>query len=253
MASAINMELERRDFRAMILYDFLKGLSVSDCHETLHNVFGASAPGKTQIYFWYGEFKRGRQSIKDEKHTGRPCSEVTEKSIATTRAMIESDARVTYCEIEKTLGISAPTVNSILHEHLNVRKVCARWVPRKLTTEQKQHRIDFCHNMLKRFDEGRSRTTESIITGDETWLYMFDPETKRQSQVWLFPGETPPQKFKRTRSVGKQMVATFFSSKGHVATIPLEDRRTIDADWYINQCIPVVLENWRKRRPKTGT
>ena len=68
--------------------------------------------------------------------------------------MIESDARVTYCEIEKTLGISAPTVHSILHEHLNVRKVCARWVPRKLTTEQKQHRIDFCHNILKRFDEG---------------------------------------------------------------------------------------------------
>ena len=167
--------------------------------------------------------------------------------------MIESDARVTYCEIEKTLGISAPTVHSILHEHLNVRKVCARWVPRKLTNEQKQHLIDFCHNMLKRFDEGRSRTTENIISGDETWLYMFDPEKKSQSQVWLFPGETPPQKFKRTRSVGKQMVATFFFSKGHMATTPLEDRRKINADWYINQCTPVGLENWRKRRPKTGT
>ena len=53
--------------------------------------------------------------------------------------------------------------------------------------------------------------------------------------------------------MGKKMVATFFSSKGHVATIPVDDHRTVNADWYINHCIPSVLENWRKRRPKTGT
>lgn len=253
MASAVNMDLERRDFRAMILYDFLKGLSVTDCHETLQNVFGTYAPCKTQIYFWFGEFKRGRRSIKDETHTGRPVTVVNEKSIATTRAMIESDARVTYAEIERTLGIHAPSVHTILHEYLQVHKVSARWVPRQLTDEQKEGRVEFCQTMLQRFDEGRSRNIENIITGDETWIYMFDPETKRQSQVWLFPGETPPLKFKRSRSVGKKMVATFFSSKGHVATIPVEDRRTVNADWYVNQCIPSVLENWRKRRPKTGT
>ena len=32
-----------------------------------------------------------------------------------------------------------------------------------------------------------------------------------QSRIWVFPGEAAPMKFKRSRSVGKQMVASFFS------------------------------------------
>ena len=35
------------------------------------------------------------------------------------------------------------------------------------------------------------------------------------------------------------MIAYFFAKKiGHVATIPLEDRKTVTADWYVNYCLP---------------
>jgi len=30
-----------------------------------------------------------------------------------------------------------------------------------------------------------------IVTGDETWCFAYDPETKRQSSEWV--GETSPQ------------------------------------------------------------
>ena len=83
-------------------------------------------------------------------------------------------------------------------------------------------------------------------------MYQFDPETKAQSSVWLFPGDTPPLKFKRSRSTSKQMVTSYIAKTGHITAIPLEERRTVTADWYVHQCLPQVLHAVRTRRPKSG-
>ena len=83
-------------------------------------------------------------------------------------------------------------------------------------------------------------------------MYQFDPETKAQSLVWLFPGDTPPLKFKRSRSTSKQMVASYIAKVGHITTIPLEYRRTVTAGWYVHQCLTKVLHAVRTRHPKSG-
>ena len=166
--------------------------------------------------------------------------------------MLKQDGRLTYSMMQESVKIGSTALHTILHEHLQVRKVAARWVPHCLSDEQKEHRVNWCRFMLKNFDEGKSKRVYDIVTGDESWIYQFEPETKRQSSVWIFPDEAPPQKFKRSRSVGKKMVASFFAKTGHVATVPLDDRRTVNADWYVNQCIPQVLDVWQQRRPKTG-
>ena len=59
-------------------------------------------------------------------------------------------------------------------------------------------------------------------------------------------------KFKRNRSASKQMIACFFAKFAHIATIQLEDRKTVTADWYVNHCSPKVIQAWCKRRPRTG-
>ena len=43
--------------------------------------------------------------------------------------------------------------------------------------------------MLRKFDGGRSPRALDIVTGDETWIYQYDPETKQQSAVWIFQDE----------------------------------------------------------------
>ena len=45
----------------------------------------------------------------------------------------------------------------------------------------------------------------------------------------MFLGESPPIKFKRTRSTGKQI--TFFRKCGHIAAVPLQDRWTFNPNW----------------------
>ena len=121
-----------------------------------------------------------------------------------------------------------------------------------LSEEQKRGRVDWCTHMLRKFDGGRSPHVWVIVTGDETCVYQYEPETKEQSEVWIFPDENPPMKFKRNRNASKQMIARFFAKFGHVATIPLEDKKTITADWYVNHCLPQIFQAWCKRCPRTG-
>ena len=48
------------------------------------------------------------------------------------------------------------------------------------------------------------------------------------------------------------MIACSFADFGHVATILLEDRKTVTFDWYVSHCLPKVFQAWCKWRPRTG-
>ena len=124
-------------------------------------------------------------------------------------------------------------------------------MPHNLSEEQKRDRVDLFNSMLRNFNEGRSPCVWDIVTGDKIWVYQYDPETKQQSAVWVFPDENRPVKFKRNRSASKQTIACFFAKISHVATMQLEDRKTVTADWYVNHCFPKIFEAWCKRRPRT--
>ena len=88
-------------------------------------------------------------------------------------------------QIEAILGISSTTINSIIHEYLDLRKVCSGWVPHTLTDYQKQLRVQFCRHSPKRFEEGRSRRIFDILTDDESCFYHYDRELKEQRKVSL--------------------------------------------------------------------
>ena len=48
------------------------------------------------------------------------------------------------------------------------------------------------------------------------------------------------------------MVATFFSTSGHLATVVLEDQRTVTAKWYTQVWLPQVFSKIKETRPRTG-
>ena len=166
--------------------------------------------------------------------------------------LVIQDSHVTYAQIEHETGLSSGTINVIIQKELCLRKLCARWIPHSLTLEQKSVRVDFCKIMLKRFDNGTSRAVSDILTGDETWIYNYDPETKQQSKEWVEEDAPPPTKVGRVKSVGKQMWPIFFRSSGFVAAVALEDRKTVTADWYTTVCLPKVITEINSQREKTG-
>ncbi|KAJ4442248.1 hypothetical protein ANN_12114 [Periplaneta americana] len=55
----------------------------------------------------------------------------------------------------------------------------------------------------------------TVITGDESWVYGYGPETKRQSSQWKHP-ESPRPRKRQVRSKIKVMLTVFFDVRGIV-------------------------------------
>ncbi|GFU37417.1 techylectin-5A [Nephila pilipes] len=102
--------------------------------------------------------------------------------------------------------------------------------------------------MLEKYIQGTSKAVYNIYTGDESWIYAYEPETKQQSTVWVFQDEAKPTKVVRGRSTSKQMIACFFGINDHVATVALEQRRTVNSEWYTTICLPEVIGEIRKKQ-----
>ncbi|GBP91712.1 hypothetical protein EVAR_65361_1 [Eumeta japonica] len=64
--------------------------------------------------------------------------------------------------------------------------------------------------MMQRFAGGDSNAVYDKVTGNDSWIYCYDPETKRQPAPWVFPLEELFTKEKGGRNVKKKMAASFF-------------------------------------------
>lgn len=188
------MELQREHYRAMILYDCRVGLTATECHERLQCAFPDTVPSLATVYNWFRDFQRGKCIVHDGERSGRPSDVITQSLVARIEHVIRENRRVTYRQIQELLHVSSGTINIVLSEHLRVRKICCRWVPHSITDAQMQQRVDWCRMMREKFHNGDPRSVTNIYTGDETWLYAYDPETKQQSKQWVFGGEDRPEK-----------------------------------------------------------
>ncbi|UYV77106.1 hypothetical protein LAZ67_14003324 [Cordylochernes scorpioides] len=97
--------------------------------------------------------------------------------------LIIENPRTTFLELEQDTGISKTTIGRIVTEDLKLKKTPAKFIPRFLTNEQKLCRLATCENMLE-MTRTDPEWKDKIITGDETWVYGYDPEIKRQSAKW---------------------------------------------------------------------
>jgi hypothetical protein len=93
--------------------------------------------------------------------------------------IIHADRRITSRQLAVQLSVSNGSAMAIV-DALGYSKVCARWVPRSLTTEHRRQRKTICSEFLERFDAEREAFLSRIVTGDETWAHHYEPETKRQ-------------------------------------------------------------------------
>ena len=112
-------------------------------------------------------------------------------------------------EIVAEVGISTSSVHSILNEDLNLQRVYAKFVPKLLTEQQKELRKEISEYKLDLANHD-PEFVKTIITGDETWVYGYDPETKFQSSQRKHPESPWPKKAREVCSNLKVMLTCFF-------------------------------------------
>jgi len=147
------------------------GKSGNKIREMLVQVYGDNAMKKTAVYKWVKRFSEGRESVTDEERPGRPATSRTEENIAKICQTVRENRRLTVRSMAEQVNIDRETVRKILTEDLDMRKVCAKMVPKELTKQQKQRRVTICQDLLERQDD----ILGHVISGDEMWVYQYDP------------------------------------------------------------------------------
>ena len=77
---------------------------------------------------------------------------------------------------------------------------------------------------------------------DESWIYCYDPETKRQSCQWKNVGSPGPKKARQSKSTHKLMMIPFFDTTGMIYMHWVPTGQTVNKEYYVE-----LLREFRKR------
>ena len=201
--------------RVCIKFCLENGKTCAETLQMLRTAFGEDCLSQAVVYQWFRRFKEGRGSFKDDPRPGRPSTSRNEEMIAQVQEKIRADRRLTIREISDEMNISFGSCQAILTEDLGMRRVAAKFVPRLLKDDQKLSRVNVCKELQQRV-EHEPDFMSRVITGDETWVYGYDPETKQQSSQWKSPSSPRPKKAKAVKSKIKTMLIVFFDIHGLV-------------------------------------
>jgi len=99
-------------------------------------------------------------------------------------AVIRQNRHRTVREVAEEVGICKRLCHLILTDKRKMRHVAAKFVPGLLTDAQKENRVTVSHELFDRSNADEN-FLKNVITGDETWVYGYDVETKMQSSQWM--------------------------------------------------------------------
>ncbi|CAF1048056.1 unnamed protein product [Rotaria sordida] len=94
-------------------------------HNELRTVFGDEAPSLRTVQTWSKWFREGRVEVEDEERPGRLITKTTSKNIRQVYDLINDDPYVTVGELEAQSGIRYETVQQIISDHLQLKKIIA--------------------------------------------------------------------------------------------------------------------------------
>ena len=123
------------------------------------------------------------------RRSGRPSTSRTADNVERVKRMVRVDRRLTVQMIADELEIN----RKIITEDLGMRKICVKMVPKLLDDDQKERRVEVCQDILEHL-QTEPDLLQRVITGDESWIFEYDPETKRQSLQWKCPLSPKPKK-----------------------------------------------------------
>jgi len=123
-------------------------LSATETFQLLTEAYGGDCMSRARVFEWHKRFSEGRESVKDDDRPGRPRTAVTDDNIEKVRDVIRKDRRLGVRAVAEEVNLDRESVRRILREELNLRKVCAKMVPKLLSAEQKDRRKEMCLDLL---------------------------------------------------------------------------------------------------------
>ncbi|UYV74744.1 hypothetical protein LAZ67_12000768 [Cordylochernes scorpioides] len=188
-------------------------ISIGSCHSIFINDFDEKESGAFHIFFFFWKKKvihhrsgdlTTRKGISVSGSV-LPRLKVASGSISTPR----NHQRL----VRWGSGLLWHIMVTRCPNNLGMRPVAAKFVPKLLNCDQKQHRKNIANEMLDSVRDDPN-LLQRVITGDEAWVYGYDVETKAQSSQWKLPHEPRPKKARQVRSNVKVLLTVLFNCRG---------------------------------------
>ena len=121
--------MEPLEYRSVIKFLKMQGKSPSVIFEEMFSVYQEECPSYETVKHLVRKFKSGFLSIHDSPREGRPNFVVNEDSVCQVKTLVLKDRRVTVKQLAAITKMSVGSIENVLHDHLHMSKVSARWVP----------------------------------------------------------------------------------------------------------------------------
>ena len=125
-------------------------------------------------------------------------------------------------------------------------------MPHLLTDEQKQSQVRLASQVIEKYNKCDPCHLEEIVTGDETWIYHFQPDSKAKNKVWVSSEGDRPVIARHWKTSNHILYAIFCDSKGPVFQIPVQKGSSVTGKFYRESVLTKLVEFYQKRRPRTG-
>jgi transposase len=181
-----------RDFVAALAR---AGKSYTEIKNTADAAFGGKTLSKSVIYKILNKVKAG-ETTEDKRHLNPKKMKRPVDIIAAVAADVKADCRITCRDLATAHGVSFGTVHNILHEEQGLVKKSAQWVPKLLSPEQKEERVQICSEFVAAVNRSSMTMLDQIIMMDETMVSYHTPQMKRQSKQWIEKGKQAPSRLK---------------------------------------------------------
>ena len=195
----------------------------------LVQVYGREVVSRKYVYECFKRFREGKETTNDVSHSGTPSTSWTQKLIENVRLIAEE------------LGNSKDTAN---------RSSAMIWVSGRsapglcrtsLQTSRRQNGWKLLETLFSTLYED-PLLLKNMVTGDETWCYQFDPESKWQSMASCSPTSSRPRKIHLQNSKFKTLLIAFFDNKGII------HKEFVHAGETINAAFNQAVSNWLLQR-----
>ncbi|XP_059741331.1 mariner-like transposase isoform X1 [Bos taurus] len=215
----MEMMLEKKQIRAIFLFEFKMGRKAAETTRNINNAFGPGTAKERTVQWWFKKFRKGDESLEDDERSARP-SEVDNDQL---REIIDADPLKTTRKIAEELKVNHSTVVRHLKQIGKVKKL-NKWVPHELTEIQKNRRFEVSSSLILR--NKNEPFLDRIVTCHEKWILS---DNQRQ----------PAQRLDRGKTLNlyqkKIMVTVWWSAAGLIHYSFLNPGETITSEKYAQQ------------------
>ena len=164
--------LKTKSVFATVSFEFQLNHNAAETHRNLYAVFDEDCYSQLRCRFYFNRFRNGDFSLGDHPRPGRSL-EIDEAL----RSMLKDEPYQSTRELASRLGCNQYAIVRHLAK-LGFSQKLGKWVPHRISDDQKEHRTNICSSLLSRIR--RFDWLRNVITRGEKWVLYVNHSRKRQ-------------------------------------------------------------------------